>query len=188
MEFPERYGFIVQPSAFMVRACIKDGLLWAADNGAYGGFDAESYEVMLHNHLPWLNTCLFAVVPDVMADHGATMQLWEQWKPRVEGMGYPVAFVAQNGCDFVPWDELDALFIGGTDYFKDKEAVPIIKEAQRRGVWTHVGRVNGRRRTRYCLQLGVQSIDGTGFAIEPQGKLRQYQSWIAEWEAQRRLF
>ena len=187
-EFPDCFGFLVQPGVFMVRTCIKEGLPWAADNGAYKEFLAGRYNEMLKNHVPWLDTCLFAVVPDALADHRATLRLWKVWWGKVKALGYPVAFVAQDGCDFVPWDELDALFIGGTDRFKDKDAMPIIRDAQERKVWTHVGRVNGRRRVRYCLELGVQSIDGTGFAIEPDGRLKEYQRWIAEWEAQRRLF
>ena len=183
-----RYGFLVQPNVFMVRTCIKEGLPWAADNGAFKNFQEGKYLQMLEDHLPWKDTCLFVVAPDVVANHRATVELWGDWYSRLAAMGYPVAFVAQDGCSYVPWDELDVLFIGGTDEFKDKLVVPIIKEAQERGVWTHVGRVNGRQRVRYCLELGVQSVDGTGFAIEPDGRLREYRRWIAEWEAQRRLF
>ena len=185
---PGHYGFLVQPGVRGVRTCIQQGLPWAADNGAFAKFREEAYLRMLENHLPWKDTCLFAVAPDVLANHRKTLELWTNWHPCVRSMDYPVAFVAQDGCDKVPWKELDVLFIGGTNEFKDRLAVPIIREAQEQGVWTHVGRVNGRRRVRYCLELGVQSIDGTGFAIEPDGRLREYHRWIAEWEAQRRLF
>jgi hypothetical protein len=38
-------------------------------------------------------------------------------------------------------------------------------EARRRGVWTHMGRVNSERRLRYAALIGCQSADGTYLAF-----------------------
>ncbi len=41
------------------------------------------------------------------------------------------------------WHRLDALFVGGSTYFKlGPTAAGLVREAKRRGLWTHMGRVN----------------------------------------------
>jgi hypothetical protein len=37
------------------------------------------------------------------------------------------------------------------------------------------------------LNLGVDSIDGTGFAIIPDQRLAQYHAWIEEWKGNGRM-
>ncbi len=64
----------------------------------------------------------------------------------------------------IPWDELDAVFIGGTDAFKiSAEARAAAVAARMLGKWVHVGRVNTAERALYWRNL-ADSIDGSGIS------------------------
>ena len=65
----------------------------------------------------------------------------------------------------MPWDAVDAVFIGGSTNWKCSiAAVQIIQAAQLLGKHVHVGRVNGPERWEHFDKLGVDSADGTGIA------------------------
>jgi hypothetical protein len=158
---------------------------WCADNGCFGEhFTEAKWWRWLSRQNP--DGCIFATAPDVVhtTDHGpvgdaaATLLRSPQWLPKIRALGFPAAYVAQDGWDgsVVPWDEFDVLFIGGSDDFKiggkpnirlDGTAkVPApsevaIREAQAHGKKVHVGRVNSLKRYRYFASLGVDSMDGT---------------------------
>jgi hypothetical protein len=113
---------------------------------------------------------LFVVVPDVVADAAATMARWQEWRGELAARDLPAAFVLQDGQDpaMIPWAEMDALFIGGSTTYKlGEEAAAIIREAKRREVWVHVGRLNTWPRLNYFEQLEVDSFDGTQFSRFP---------------------
>jgi hypothetical protein len=105
-------------------------------------------------------------VPDVVADSVTTLDRWRLWLPILRYYGLPPAFVAQDGqvLNAVPWQEVAALFIGGTTHFKEVEAAPLIREAKARGLWVHAGRVNTLRRMRLMDALGCDSFDGSIFS------------------------
>ena len=112
---------------------------------------------------PHKSDCLFVAAPDCVGNAKRTMELFEQWKPRLAG--WPVAYVLQDGQDQVPvpWDEISAIFVGGSTEFKmGLQVMLLIREAQARGKWVHVGRVNTPPRVKWFLDLEVDSIDGTG--------------------------
>ena len=166
----ERYahpnlGRLVQPRHYSsIEATAHAGIPWAADNDAFHNFDADAFERMLAR-LRGLPGCLFVAAPDVVGDAAQTERLFRDWRPRISGV--PVALVAQNGVTpaDVPWDEIDALFIGGDNAFKlgpDGERMAVA--ARERGKWLHVGRVNGMRRLRYCATLHADSVDGSSWA------------------------
>lgn len=116
--------------------------------------------------LPGWPGCLFVVVPDAVADHRATLRLWNQWWGTVRDLtgGQPCAFVAQNGATprNVPWDELDALFVGGdTEWKLSHYAARLTWEAHERGKWVHMGRVNSAKRIARALGTMCDSFDGT---------------------------
>jgi hypothetical protein len=108
--------------------------------------------------------------------------LFERWQPVLRACGrrstkptstpgcgvhQPIALVAQDGLEPlpVPWEHLQALFIGGSTQWKlGPHAASLVREAKERGKWVHVGRVNTLQRIRWCMALGVDSIDGSGFA------------------------
>lgn len=154
---------------------------WAADNGCFAAkWDAAKW-------LRWLTaragstSCLFAVVPDVVGDHGATLERWHQWHRTVADLGYRPAFVAQNGCTAltVPWDECGAVFLGGDNEFKlGPDAHAIVAEANRRGIWAHMGRVNSLRRMKVAKAMGCDSVDGTLLAFGPDVHTPRLVQWL----------
>lgn len=157
------------------------GAMWAADNGCFGDkpFDA-------HRWLAWLDRqprygCLFAVVPDVVGDHEATVERWHVWAGRVRDIGYRPAFVLQDGCtpSAIPADT-DCVFVGGSTEWKlSPTSVACMRAAKARGCWVHVGRVNSLRRLRWCAHLGiVDSVDGTYLAFGPDKNLPRLLSWL----------
>jgi hypothetical protein len=151
-----------------IEATILAGFAWSADNGCFHGFDEAACLSMWARLAGWPG-CLFVVVPDVVADHAATVRMWERWRivVREQTAGQPVAFVAQNGADAdnVPWDELDALFIGGdTEWKLGPEASQLAHAAKERGKWVHMGRVNSARRISRALGTLCDSFDGTKWA------------------------
>jgi hypothetical protein len=142
-----------------------DGQPWAADNGRYSA--PANYSD--GTYLAWLGrmpvqSCLFATAPDVVGDAAATLALSVPMFARIRALGFPVAFVAQDGQEGlpVPWDDFDALFIGGTTEWKlGEDAAQLAREAKRRGKWVHMGRVNSLKRMRYAESIGCDSADGT---------------------------
>lgn len=166
------------------------------DNGAFGGaFDAGQYMDMLQD-FHGKPGCLFATVPDVIYKSGignaaATRRLWPFWSAVVRGAGFPPAFVAQDGLEThqVPWEEIGALFIGGSTAYKESEAVrSLCGYAKARGLWVHWGRVNGKRRLELAQLAGADSFDGTGFSWYPDTRIPLIGEWESEIQAQPQLF
>jgi hypothetical protein len=162
---------------------------WAADNDCFAGFDCDRYLHLLEA-ITDRSGCLFVTVPDVVADAGATLRLFDHWRPCLESVWasvneddvepgqlvhQPIAFVAQDGQERlpVPWEQFQALFVGGSTQWKlGAQATALIRQAKRRGKWVHVGRVSTVRRITWCKALGVDSIDGSGFARFARARLQ----------------
>jgi hypothetical protein len=162
---------------------------WAMDNGAFGGgFDPGSFVDMLQDFYGFPG-CLFVTAPDVIYKSGIgnaaeTRKRWPFWSRLIRGLGFPPAFVAQDGLQLhqVPWDEMGALFIGGsTEYKEGRDAQNLCSYAKAIGIWVHWGRVNGRTRYTKAKERGADSIDGTGFSIAPDINI----PLVAEWERDR---
>jgi hypothetical protein len=168
------------------------GVVWCADNGAYSDkFDEAKWWDFLTSNAHDASTCLFAVAPDVVGDAEATIARSLPWLPKIRALGYPVAFVAQDGLicwrgelftdgfkSSVPWDAFDALFIGGTtDWKLGAHARVIAAEAKRRGKWVHMGRVNSERRFEYARAIGCGSADGTFLTFGPDTNLPRLLAW-----------
>lgn len=159
------------------------GVPWCADNGRFGtgwaGYDA--WWEFLQRNAHHADTCIFAVAPDVVGDAEATIADSLPWLPRIRSLGYPAALVAQDGMERVevPWDEFDALFIGGSTEWKlSRHARTLVGEAKARGKWVHMGRVNSRRRILYAAQIGCDSADGTFLAFGPDVNLPRVMDWL----------
>lgn len=175
-----RIGLMCQPRSNPPVA----GWLWAADNGCFNAKWSEA------EWWAWLNRphprsgCLFAVVPDVVADHDATLNRFWEYRDSITGR-YPVAFVGQDGAtvDTVPWKELDTLFVGGSTRWKLSEtAFGLAAEARKRGKWVHVGRVNSRRRYAAWYRH-ADSCDGTFLAFGPAKNSARLTGWLDGVEA-----
>lgn len=158
------------------------GQLWAADNGRF----AAPQNYTDGAYLAWLavmpaENCLFATAPDVVGDAASTLALSAPMFARIRSAGYRVALVAQDGLEAlpVPWDDFDALFIGGTTAWKLSTHVAVlVAEAKRRGKWVHMGRVNSLRRLRYADAIGCDSADGTVLKHDPQRPVHRWSTAI----------
>jgi hypothetical protein len=148
---------------------INLGAKWAMDNGAFSGLDEEAYLEMLEANAKYAASCSWCVVPDVVYNAPATLEMWHKWWAIVAGYEYPLAFVAQNGLEKmpgeIPWSDFDCLFLGGdTEWKLSHAAWSLTEEAKSRGKWVHMGRVNSQRRLRIAAEFGCDSIDGKGFS------------------------
>jgi hypothetical protein len=180
-------GFIDTPKQGNRRPA---GVAWCADNGCFSSkFNEASWFAFLERNAYAAADCLFAVAPDVVGDAAATLVRSQPWFAKIRALGYPVAFVAQDGIEDteVPWDEFDALFVGGSTEFKLGDvARAFILEAKARGKYVHVGRVNSRKRFQLFAALevagvpAVDSVDGTYVTFAPRLNIHRLLTWVYE--------
>jgi hypothetical protein len=181
-------GILVTPAHGIRAGVLGYARHWAADNGCFAQgerFDADRWLAWL-DRLPRAR-CLFAVAPDVVGDAAATWRRSAPWLPRLRALGFPAAYVAQDGLDAgaLDWDAFDALFVGGTTGYKLSEAAyAAVAEAKRRGKWCHMGRCNSRIRLRAAYAGGYDSADGTHMAFKPDVRTAQILRWLGEIEGQ----
>lgn len=159
------------------------GVIWCADNGCFNetNWTEQDWWQFLLDNAHRSDTCLFAVAPDVVGDAAATLERSAPWIPRIRALGYPVAYVAQDGWQNVepPWDDFDVLFLGGTDHFKlGPIARAAVVEAKQRGKHVHMGRVNSEKRFRYAHAIGCDSVDGTYLTYGPKTNLPHLLAWV----------
>ncbi|MEK8217165.1 hypothetical protein [Paenibacillus sp. FSL L8-0463] len=151
------------------------GLPWAADNDCFGGFDSSA-ELRFRTMLNKISGAspLFVTAPDVVADAGRTLEMFNVWEPIIHSFSLPVALVLQDGQEHLcmPWGHCDAVFIGGSTAYKLSDKVRwMVREAKWRGKWVHMGRVNSLERLRYARDIGCDSVDGTGYSRFPDAHL-----------------
>jgi hypothetical protein len=132
---------------------------------------------------------------------------WSGMLGWIRDAGYPAALVAQNGIEHldVPWGDFDALFLGGspeclpcgyvrpavddqdrcpgcrrrlTEWKLGRAARGLAAEANARGKWVHMGRVNSRQRFRYAAAIGCRSADGTYLKHGPDQNLPKLLAWV----------
>lgn len=138
---------------------------WAIDNGGFKRLDIEAFDALLAREQHRRNDCLFVAAPDIVGSAQRTLELFERWLPRLKG--WPVALVCQDGQEAlpIPWDDIAAVFIGGSTTWKCSVHVEqIVRTAKLLGKWVHVGRVNDPQRFLHFERLGADSCDGTGIA------------------------
>ena len=158
--------------------------LFAADNGCF----VQSEKYSDDGFLAWLDkldrdACLFAAAPDVVGDAVGTRKRAYPMLPRIRKLGFKAAFVVQDGetVDQIKWDELDAIFIGGSTEWKlSQYAADIVAEAKRQGKWVHMGRVNSFKRMRLAAAIGCDSVDGTYLAYEPANRKGKIKEWMEQ--------
>lgn len=171
-------GYIDTPAQGNKR---PEGVAWCADNGAFSDkFDERKWWKFLLANTHAAADCLFAVAPDVVGDAAATIERSTPWLLKIRALGYPAAFVAQDGQESlpVPWDDLDCLFVGGSTEWKlGPHARALVAEAKARGKWVHMGRVNSERRFEYARAIGCDSADGTFLTFGPDVNLPKLLAW-----------
>jgi hypothetical protein len=142
------------------------GVTFAIDNGAFSRFDAKGFASLLGRNEAAKDKCLFVTVPDVVGSGRRTLEVWRRRSSFCQH--WPLALVAQDGFeDFdIPWDELDCLFVGGRDPWKESQAsLDLVKTAKILGKHVHVGRVNTPRRFDIFASIGADTCDGSGVAM-----------------------
>lgn len=175
------FGLMWTPAAYTDRQHVP-GAAYAADNGCFTLGDRFDPAVWLR----WLSAldrtgCLFAVAPDVVGDAAATLARSEPYFDRLRELGYPVAYVLQNGQEHlpVPWGDIDAVFIGADTAWKLSEhAARLAYAAKDRGKWVHMGRVNSRKRLLRAAVMGCDSADGTFLRYAPRTNLPRMLGWL----------
>lgn len=133
---------------------------FAIDNGAFSGLREKQFFSMLKRYEHLKEDCLFVAVPDKVGDCVTTLEMWHHFAPMCGD--YPKAFVAQDGCKEIP-DNAQALFIGGTDLFKESyDAIYLVYLALEMGLHVHIGRVNTFPRFKLYHEIGAHTCDGSG--------------------------
>ena len=178
--YPQKVGWLVGPSSGRKKP--RRWLPWALDNDAYRAWDTEQdWDADVYiRYLDWAaeqeHQPLWAAGPDVVANAAETFRNWEKYAPKVRQYGWPLAFVAQDGMtpDDVP-EEASVVFIGGTYKWKWRNVPEFASTPSR----IHVGRVNTLFRLRRCEELGVESVDGTGWFRRPESEFIQLEDFLA---------
>lgn len=149
-------------------------LPYALDNGAFAVFtnkgiwSANEWRHLLRWSAMSGQAPLWSLVPDVVNNRAATLELWNRYAPEVRAYGFRPALALQDGMTFadVPDGEC-MLFVGGSTEWKEEAIAPWAARFPGR---VHVGRVNTWRRLWACYQAGVVSVDGTGWFTKTGGQ------------------
>jgi hypothetical protein len=161
-EWSERYDFEFWQLRTPLTGYRLAGVPYGLDNGAFSRFDRDAWLRLVSEarvHRP-----LFVCAPDVVGDARRTMEVFNHYRHMLSGL--PVALVLQDGIGNIPipWSQIDAVFIGGSDGFKvSSEAHAAARAAKMLDKWVHVGRVNTSARVRQWLGV-ADSIDGSGIS------------------------
>lgn len=138
------------------------GVDYGLDNGAFTRFNEKAWVRLVKqakDHKP-----VFVCLPDIVGSARRTLELFPHFLKITSGL--PRALVLQDGIgDFsIPWNDIEAVFIGGTDDFKiSSEAFAAAKTARCLNKWVHVGRVNTEKRVNEWWGV-ADSIDGSGIS------------------------
>jgi hypothetical protein len=141
------------------------GKPWAIDNGAYSGLDVPAYLRLLDRYRDRQTECVFVVAPDVVGSARRTLEVFDRWTARLRS--WPIALALQDGQEDlpIPWDEIRAVFLGGTTEWKmSRSAASCVQAAKALEKWVHIGRVNTPGRYEYFADMGADSCDGSGLA------------------------
>lgn len=163
-----------------------DGVTWCADNGCFSDrFDEAKWWAWLEANAHRAGDCVFAVAPDVVGNAAATLERSRPWLGKIRDLGYPVAFVGQDGLEDlageIPWDAFEVFFIGGSTEWKlGPAAAQLVAEAKARGKRVHMGRVNSLRRFLYAESIGCDSADGTYLTFGPAKNLPTVLRWVSQ--------
>ena len=148
---------------------------FGVDNGCIQKFKEAAFLALLEREKPRKHLCRFVCCPDVVVPAASgkgfegsairTLEVFDRYSHKL--CGWPIALVAQDGQESlpIPWEQLSAIFIGGSTHWKcGPGAAAIVKAGKILGKWVHVGRVNTPGRFEQFEALGADSIDGSGLA------------------------
>jgi hypothetical protein len=164
MEYRERYNAdLWQLRTPLTRYARAKGIPYGVDNGLFRGvLDRATWFRLLDEADE--DRPVFVTLPDFVGDAQRTAELFDAFHLRTQEL--PRALVLQDGIERVriPWDDIAAVFIGGSDAFKtSREAFAAARTAKMLGKWVHVGRVNTASRVHAWAGV-ADSCDGSGCA------------------------
>lgn len=139
--------------------------LFGIDNGGFKSPDPDGLLRLMKREEQHREKCLFVACPDIVGSAQRTLEVFKWFRPKLDG--WRVALVCQDGQEYlpIPWDEIDAVFIGGSTSWKcSHHVLQIIKTAKLLGKWVHAGRVNDPMRWAHFEEAGADSGDGSGIA------------------------
>ena len=177
---PGKVGLLVGPSYFK-KQTIRPWLPYVLDNDAFTlreNWDEAAWLRMLQWAKMQAHKADWVLVPDVVGDREGTLARWDQYAPTAAECKRPLAFAVQDGMtpDDVP-NDARVVFVGGSTEFKWRTVEMWATHFPR----VHVGRVNNIDRVWQCEDLGIESVDGTGWFKDPtrEDKLPALESWLA---------
>jgi len=153
---------------------------FAIDNGGFKGQRVDAFLTLLEREKLDRHLCRFVSVPDVVGSARRTLEVFNVWRWKMQR--WPLALVMQDGQEDldIPWDGIQAIFIGGSTEWKlSKAAADCIRAAKWLGKWVHAGRVNTPGRFEYFEELGADSIDGTGISRFSHMRQDIYEAHVA---------
>ena len=182
--YPGKVGWLIGPRA-AAKTAVRPWLPYALDNDAFSAFtsgqpwDEAAWREMLTWARRQASKPRWAIVPDVVADAAATLRNWLRYSGEVAAHGFSLAFAVQDGMTAadVPGNA-EVVFVGGSTAWKWR-TVPIWAQAFPR---VHVGRVNSLERLWRCQDLGVESVDGTGWfrkGVQLSAEVRRLEAFLA---------
>jgi hypothetical protein len=179
---------IAELSALGIGECTSRGehpprrIPWFADNGAFGDWKAgRSFDIAaFESDLPRIREAGappdFIVCPDIVAGGLDSLAFSLAWLPRLRFAcpGLPVYLAVQDGMEEgdVP-DGFHGIFVGGSLPWKLATGARWVREAHRRGLPCHVGRVGNARRVAWAIRIGADSIDSS-LPLWSQQKMRSF--------------
>jgi hypothetical protein len=180
---PDYWGLMITPKGSVPQAQLAN-YRWAADNGAFTNkFNEQKFFNWLRGLIPYRQSCLFVTCPDRLYDAPSTMAMYRTYAREIRGLGFKVAFVAQSGMERIPlnrWPKSpEALFIGGSYDWKREwtGGYYCAHVGKRRGLWVHVGRLNGKKIIDSYVLAGADSADGTNIIFRPKQNWPKMQHW-----------
>lgn len=163
-EYRERYGDVIWQLRTPLTAYARaEGVPYGVDNGGFKELDIPGWLRLVA--LARTDAPIFVTLPDIVGDAARTLELFEHFMPHTEGL--PRAIVLQDGIEHtrIPWADIAAVFIGGSDRFKSApETIAAAKTAKILGKHVHLGRCNTAARARNWLGL-ANTCDGSGMSM-----------------------
>jgi hypothetical protein len=188
--YPDFFGCMITPHRLTPSLPILEGRAFGVDNQCFTKpFNPHRMYRLLQNLAPYRAQCRFVTVPDIpwvnnerVFDAQITVEMFEEYANHMMFKGWPLAYVAQNGAESLPFPEgATTIFIGGDTAWKCSEAaLSVIRRAHEQGLWTHVGRVNSKKRLTHFRLAHACSSDGTGAALAPTRVMKQLNHWLAQ--------
>lgn len=178
--FPDRIGHLIGPGGWRSPFDI-----FGLDNGRFpvfargGIWNARAFWKLVRCARSAPTAPRWIAVPDVVMQRDATLASWHHWAPKLRPLGWPLAFVVQNGMtkDDVP-GEAAVVFVGGDTQWKQETARYWCEHFPR----VHVGRVNGERDLWRYHRAGAESCDGSGWFRGDQKQLAGLWYYLADSE------